>query len=73
MAGFNIEYSGVLFMLFFLSEYLNILFMSSLISVLFLGGYSELSLVKNVILIDSNELQVTTFVIKTLLVSFSFI
>lgn len=39
VAGFNVEYSSIAFALFFLGEYSNILFMSALASILFLGGY----------------------------------
>jgi len=38
VAGYNIEYSGIAFALFFLGEYANMLFMSTLIVLLFLGG-----------------------------------
>nr|ARI46964.1 NADH dehydrogenase subunit 1 [Kunugia undans] len=39
VSGFNVEYSSGGFALIFLSEYSSILFMSFLISVLYLGGY----------------------------------
>jgi NADH-quinone oxidoreductase subunit H len=39
VAGFNIEYSAMGFALFFIAEYANILLMSSLSVVLFLGGW----------------------------------
>lgn len=39
VAGYNVEYSAMSFVLFFLSEYANILFMSTLVSLLFLGGW----------------------------------
>ena len=39
VAGYNVEYSSITFALFFLGEYANILFMSALATVLFLGGY----------------------------------
>lgn len=39
VAGYNVEYSGIAFALFFLGEYSNMLFMSALASILFLGGY----------------------------------
>lgn len=39
VAGFNIEYSSMLFALFFLGEYGNILGLSYLFSLLFLGGW----------------------------------
>lgn len=38
VAGYNVEYSGITFAAFFLGEYANILFMSSLFVCLFLGG-----------------------------------
>jgi NADH-quinone oxidoreductase subunit H len=40
VAGYNVEYSGFLFALFFLSEYTNMLFLSGIFSALFLGGGS---------------------------------
>ena len=39
VAGYNVEYSSIAFALFFLGEYTNILFMSALATILFLGGY----------------------------------
>jgi NADH-quinone oxidoreductase subunit H len=38
VAGYNIEYSSIVFAAFFLGEYANILLMSSLFCLLFLGG-----------------------------------
>jgi NADH-quinone oxidoreductase subunit H len=38
VAGYNIEYSGVLFALFFLGEYSNMFIMSILFVILFFGG-----------------------------------
>jgi NADH-quinone oxidoreductase subunit H len=38
VAGYNIEYSSIIFAAFFLGEYTNMLFMSSLFCILFLGG-----------------------------------
>jgi NADH-quinone oxidoreductase subunit H len=38
VAGYNVEYRGVLFSLFFLAEYSNMILMSALFSILFLGG-----------------------------------
>jgi NADH-quinone oxidoreductase subunit H len=40
VAGYNVEYSGMLFALFFLAEYSNMAFLSTLISILFLGGWT---------------------------------
>jgi len=38
VSGYNVEYSGFGFAFFFIAEYLNIIFMSVLITILFLGG-----------------------------------
>jgi NADH-quinone oxidoreductase subunit H len=39
VAGYNVEYSAIGFALFFLGEYSNILFMCTLSSIFFLGGW----------------------------------
>lgn len=39
VAGFHVEYSGVTFALFFFAEYANMVLISALISLLFLGGW----------------------------------
>lgn len=39
VAGFHVEYSGVTFALFFFAEYANMVLISMLISLLFLGGW----------------------------------
>ncbi len=39
VAGFHVEYSGVTFALFFFAEYANMVLISGLISILFLGGW----------------------------------
>lgn len=38
VAGYNIEYSSIVFALFFLGEYGNMLLMAALFTILFLGG-----------------------------------
>lgn len=40
VAGYNVEYSGFFFALFFLGEYANMLFLSALFTLLFLNGGS---------------------------------
>jgi NADH-quinone oxidoreductase subunit H len=39
VAGFHVEYSGVAFALFFLAEYANMILISALIAVMFMGGW----------------------------------
>jgi NADH-quinone oxidoreductase subunit H len=39
VAGYNVEYSSIAFALFFLAEYSNIILMSSMLSIFFLGGW----------------------------------
>ncbi len=39
VGGYNVEYSAMTFALFFLGEYLNMLLMSAMTSILFLGGW----------------------------------
>lgn len=42
VSGYNVEYSAMGFALFFLGEYANMLFMSALTSIIFLGGWLPL-------------------------------
>lgn len=39
VAGFHVEYSGIAFSIFFLTEYANMVLVSALASILFLGGW----------------------------------
>jgi len=39
VAGFHVEYSGVAFAVFFLAEYMNMIMIAALTSVMFLGGW----------------------------------
>lgn len=47
VAGFNLEYSGILFALFFLGEYGNMILMALLAVLLFLGGWDSGSIYIN--------------------------
>ena len=62
VSGYNVEYSSMSFALLFLAEYSNIIFMSGLFSLLFLGGWSLIGINSTVIL-----------AIKTSLISMFFI
>ena len=42
VTGFNVEYSAMAFALFFLGEYLNMILMSAICAILFLGGWLPL-------------------------------
>jgi NADH-quinone oxidoreductase subunit H len=39
VAGFHVEYSGMLFAIFFLAEYANMILIAALTSIMFLGGW----------------------------------
>ena len=41
VAGFHVEYSGVAFAVFFLAEYANMILISTLVTVFFLGGWAS--------------------------------
>lgn len=42
VAGYNVEYSSIIFAMFFLAEYSNMIFMSSFFATVFLGGWLPL-------------------------------
>lgn len=41
VAGYNVEYSSMSFALFFLGEYMNMILMSGMVTILFLGGWQS--------------------------------
>jgi NADH-quinone oxidoreductase subunit H len=63
VAGFNVEYSSILFAMFFLGEYSNMLRMAALFSILYLGGWNNFFFLNGTI----------AFILKILLISFFFI
>lgn len=43
VAGYNVEYSSIVFSMFFLGEYSNMLLMAAFFSIFFLGGFNDTS------------------------------
>ena len=73
VAGFHVEYSGMAFAMFFLAEYMNLILISILCSIMFFGGW--LSPFQGTI-IDSYLLFIPGFIwlsIKTLVFIFIFL
>nr|YP_009466900.1 NADH dehydrogenase subunit 1 [Hsunycteris thomasi]AOS49696.1 NADH dehydrogenase subunit 1 [Hsunycteris thomasi] len=64
VSGFNVEYAGGPFALFFLAEYANIIMMNALTTTLFLGAWNNPT---------TPELYTTNFAMKTLLLTMSFL
>nr|YP_008578453.1 NADH dehydrogenase subunit 1 [Rhinophylla pumilio]CDF66069.1 ND1 [Rhinophylla pumilio] len=64
VSGFNVEYAGGPFALFFLAEYANIIMMNSLTTILFLGAYNDPTY---------PQLYTTNFAIKSLLLTMTFL
>nr|ALE33117.1 NADH dehydrogenase subunit 1 [Plecotus macrobullaris]ALE33130.1 NADH dehydrogenase subunit 1 [Plecotus macrobullaris]ALE33143.1 NADH dehydrogenase subunit 1 [Plecotus macrobullaris]ALE33156.1 NADH dehydrogenase subunit 1 [Plecotus macrobullaris]ALE33169.1 NADH dehydrogenase subunit 1 [Plecotus macrobullaris] len=64
VSGFNVEYAGGPFALFFLAEYANIIMMNVLTTVLFLGSYKNLMF---------PEMSTISLTIKTLLLTMFFL
>nr|YP_009466952.1 NADH dehydrogenase subunit 1 [Diphylla ecaudata]AOS49743.1 NADH dehydrogenase subunit 1 [Diphylla ecaudata] len=64
VSGFNVEYAGGPFALFFLAEYANIIMMNALTTTLFLGAYNNPMF---------PELYTTNFTIKTLMLTSLFL
>ena len=70
VAGYFLEYSSMQFALFFLGEYANILLMSAMTVVLFLGGYLSPF---GFWFFDDVWMQPIWFVLKTSLIAFVFL
>nr|YP_009466965.1 NADH dehydrogenase subunit 1 [Glyphonycteris daviesi]AOS49756.1 NADH dehydrogenase subunit 1 [Glyphonycteris daviesi] len=64
VSGFNVEYAGGSFALFFLAEYANIIMMNALTTILFLGAYNSPTF---------PELYTINFVTKTILLTTLFL
>jgi NADH-quinone oxidoreductase subunit H len=70
VAGYNVEYSAILFVVFFLAEYANILLMSSLFVIFFFGGY-DFIYINNCYF--TSIISIIAFSIKTIIITFFFI
>lgn len=71
VAGYNVEYSSFSFALFFLAEYANIILMSIICVILFLGGWLPLNFLEK-ILIFNNAIYFS-FLLKICFLLFIFI
>lgn len=49
VSGYNVEYSAMGFALFFLGEYANMILMSSMVTILFLGGWHSVTIIDGII------------------------
>ena len=72
VSGYNVEYSAVGFALFFIAEYANILLMSSLVVILFLGGWLPFLNI-DVEIFNYNSFFGFWFFIKIMIIVFFFI
>ena len=66
VAGYNLEYSAIIFAMFFLGEYCNMIVMSALMTVFFFGGWS-------IPYVPSGYLGEFIFSLKTVFFAFLFI
>jgi NADH-quinone oxidoreductase subunit H len=66
VAGYHVEYSSIVFAMFFLGEYCNMIMMSALVNIFFCGGWSFL-------FFDYFLPSYLTFSIKTIFFCFLFI
>jgi len=65
VSGYNIEYSSMIFALFFLAEYANILISSALFSIFFLGGWNSLFIIPGYLIFP---FKITSIAISSILV-----
>lgn len=73
VAGYNVEYSSFSFALFFLAEYGNIILMSIVCVILFLGGWLPLIFLNRDFFFFNNTIIFLSFTIKILFILFIFI
>nr|YP_009545867.1 NADH dehydrogenase subunit 1 [Ophioplinthus brevirima]AYO99659.1 NADH dehydrogenase subunit 1 [Ophioplinthus brevirima] len=65
VSGYNVEYAGAPFALFFIGEYANIIFINLISVILFLGSYNSLNLISHI--------NILIIITKTLILIFSFL
>jgi NADH-quinone oxidoreductase subunit H len=70
VAGYNVEYSSIIFAMFFLGEYSNMLLMSTIVVLLFFAGWLPLSVST---VVHTFSLSVLYFGLKVLVICFLFI
>lgn len=68
VSGYNVEYSAISFALFFLAEYANIILISFLITIIFLGGWLPIPFLETIYISKTMH-----FILKILIVISSFI
>lgn len=76
VAGYNVEYSALVFAMFFLAEYGNIILMSVLNTILFFGGWNLPGFLNTLDILNSDIntiISIFIFSLKTLLFLFFFI
>ena len=77
VAGFHVEYSGMGFAIFFLSEYINMALISVLTSIMFLGGWESflygVTFLENTFLEFLTEPSIFWLLLKTLFFLFVFV
>jgi len=81
VSGYNIEYSSILFAMFFLGEYSSMLLMSSLVVLFFLGGwhFPFINIFFEIFNVDSSNIfgfyyfEIFIFFFKLVFVSFSLV
>lgn len=70
VSGFNTDYSGIIFVFFFLAEYSNIILISALTSIFFFGGFHFPEVFEQYTFIN---LQSIIIALKTCVFCFAFV
>jgi NADH-quinone oxidoreductase subunit H len=67
VAGYNLDYSSIIFAMFFLGEYANMILMSALFNIFFLGGW-DFGMFS-----QQEETHIFFFSLKTISICFLFV